>query len=138
MIRSSCAAIQAAVICQAGSAMPYVILLDGNNILSAGLASLLTENQDLQLEHLTRVDDLSILETISRRQPDVIVITESDPYELARILELLETTQADSTWRIMIVRQDSNRIDLYDKRQVMINRRQDVIDLFNEPQRTKR
>jgi hypothetical protein len=38
----------------------------------------------------------------------------------------------------MIVRQDSNRIDLYDKRQVMINRRQDVIDLFNEPQRTKR
>jgi predicted glycosyltransferase len=138
MIRSSYAAIQAAVIFQAGSAMPYVILLDGNNILSAGLASLLTENQDLQLEHLTRVDDLSILETISRRQPDVIVITESDPYELARILELLETTQPDSTWRIMIVRQDSNRIDLYDKRQVMINRRQDVIDLFSEPQRIER
>jgi len=118
--------------------MPYVILLDGNNILSAGLASLLTENQELQLEHITDIDDLSILETINRRQPDVIVITESDPYELARILELLETTQPDNTWRIMIVRQDSNRIDLYDKRQVMINRRQDIIDLFNEPQRTER
>jgi hypothetical protein len=118
--------------------MPYVILLDGNNILSAGLASLLTENQELQLEHLARVDDVSILETIGRRQPEVIVITESDPYELARILELLESTQLDSTWRIMIVRQDSNRIDLYDKRQVMINKRQDVIDLFSEPQRTER
>ena len=118
--------------------MPYVILLDGNNILSAGLASLLTENQELQLEHITDIDDLSILETINRRQPDVIVITESDPYELARILELLESTQPDNNWRIMIVRQDSNRIDLYDKRQVMINRRQDVIDLFNEPQRTER
>jgi hypothetical protein len=115
--------------------MPYVILLDGNNILSAGLASLLTENQELQLEHLTHVDDLSILQTISRRQPDVIVITESDPYELARILELLETAQPDSTWRIMIVHPDSNRIDLYDKRQVMINGRQDVIDLFSESQR---
>jgi DNA-binding NarL/FixJ family response regulator len=112
--------------------MPHVILLDGNNILSAGLASLLTENQELQLEHLSQVDDVSILEAINRRQPDVIVITESDPYDLARILELLETAQPDSTWRIMIVRQDSNRIDLYDKRQVMINRRQDVIDLFNE------
>jgi hypothetical protein len=118
--------------------MPYVILLDGNNILSAGLDSLLTENQELQLEHLTHTDDLSILATIGRRKPDVIVITESDPYELARILELLETTQPDSPWHIMIVRQDSNRIDLYDKRQVMINRRQDVIDLFNEPQRTER
>ena len=118
--------------------MPYVILLDGNNILSAGLASLLTENQDLQLEHMSQVDDLSILEAIGHRRPDVIVITESDPYELARILELLETTQPDSPWRIMIVRQDTNRIDLYDKRQVMINRRQDVIDLFNEPQRTER
>jgi hypothetical protein len=130
--------IQAAIIVQAGSVMPYVILLDGNNILSAGLASLLTENQELQLEHLTHIDDLNILETLGRRQPDVIVITESDPYELARILELLETTQPDSPWRIMIVRQDTNRIDLYDKRQVMINRRQDVIDLFNEPQRTER
>jgi hypothetical protein len=118
--------------------MPYVILLDGNNILSAGLASLLTENQELQLEHLTHVDDLNILETIGRRQPDVIVITESDPYELARILELLETTQPDSTWRIMIVRQDSNRIDVYDKRQVMINQRQDVIELFTESQRAER
>ena len=118
--------------------MPYVILLDGNNILSAGLASLLTENQELQLEHITDVDDLSILEAIDRRQPDVIVITENDPYELARILELLETTQPDNTWRIMIVHQDSNRIDLYDKRQVMINRRQDVIDLFNDPQCTER
>ena len=112
--------------------MPYVILLDGNNILSAGLASLLTENQELQLEHITNIDDLSILETINRRQPDVIVITENDPYELARILELLETTQPDNTWRIMIVRQDSNRIDLYDKRQVMISRLQDVVDLFND------
>jgi hypothetical protein len=120
------------IIFQVGSVMPYVILLDGNNILSAGLASLLTENQELQFEHLSHVDDLSILEAIGRRQPDVIVITESDPYELARILELLETTQPDSTWRIMIVRQDSNRIDLYDKRQVMISRRQDVIDLFND------
>jgi hypothetical protein len=50
----------------------------------------------------------------------------------------LETTQPDATWRIMIVRQDTNRIDLYDKRQVMINRRQDVIDLFNDSQLTVR
>jgi hypothetical protein len=114
----------------------YVMLLDGNNILSAGLANLLTENQDLQFEHITKVDDISILDAISRRQPDVIVITENDPYELTRILDLLETARPDSTWRIMIVRQDSNRIDLYDKRQVMINRRQDVIDLFNDSQPT--
>ena len=112
--------------------MPYVMLLDGNNILSAGLANLITENQELQFEHVTKVDDVSIMDAINQRQPDVIVITESDPYELTRILELLETTRPDSTWRIMIVRQDSNRIDLYDKRQVMISRRQDVIDLFND------
>ena len=112
--------------------MPYVMLLDGNNILSAGLANLITENQELQFEHVTKVDDISILMAINRRQPDVIVITEGDPYELTRILELLETTRPDSTWRIMIVRQDTNRIDLYDKRQVMINQRQDVIDLFHE------
>ncbi len=117
--------------------MPYVMLLDGNNILSAGLAYLITENQELQLEHIADVDDLSILAAISRRQPDVIVITENDPYELTRILELLETARPDSAWRIMIVRQDTNRIDLYDKRQVMISRRQDVIDLFNDSQPTR-
>jgi hypothetical protein len=114
--------------------MPYVMLLDANNILSAGLANLITENQELQLEHVTKVDDVSILAAITRRQPDVIVITESDPNELTRILELLESAQPDGAWRIMIVRQDSNRIDVYDKRQVMINRRQDVIDLFNGSQ----
>ena len=118
--------------------MPYVVLLDGNNILSAGLASLITENQDLQLEHLSRVDNLSILDAIGRRRPDVIVITESAPNDLTRILELLETTHPDGPWRIMIVRQDRNRIDLYDKRQVMISRRQDVIDLFNDSQLTVR
>lgn len=117
--------------------MPYVLLVDGNNILSAGLASLLTENQSLQLEHLAEVDDLSILDAIERRQPDVIVITETDPDDVTRILRLLESTQPDSTWRIMIVRQKSNRIDLYDKRQVMINHRQDVIDLFNDSLLTK-
>jgi hypothetical protein len=114
-----------------GLTMPYVMLLDGNHILSAGLANLITENQELQLEHVTEVDDLSILAAISRRQPDVIVITESNPDELTRILELLETAQPDNAWRIMIVRHDSNRIDIYDKRQVMINHRQDVVDLFN-------
>jgi hypothetical protein len=111
--------------------MPYVMLLDANNILSAGLANLITENQELQFEHVTKVDDVSILAAINRRQPDVIVITENDPYELTRMLELLETAQPDSAWRIMIVRQDSNRIDVYDKRQVMITQRQDVIDLFH-------
>ena len=114
--------------------MPYVMLLDGNNILSTGLASLLTDNQEMEFEHITQVDNASILEAFGRRQPDVVVITESDPNDLTRILELLESTQPDGTWRIMIVRQDSNRIDLYDKRQVMINRRQDVIDLFNDSQ----
>jgi hypothetical protein len=112
----------------------YVLLLDGNNILAAGLANLLTANQQLHFEHVTKIDDLSILDALNRRQPDVIVITEDDPYELTRILELLETTRPDSTWRIMIVRQDSNRIDLYDKRQVMISKRQDVIDLLNDSQ----
>jgi hypothetical protein len=120
-----------------GLTVPYVMLLDGNHILTAGLASLITENQELQLEHVTKVDDLSILAAINRRQPDVIVITESDPYELTRILELLESARPDSAWRIMIVRQDTNRIDVYDKRQVMINQRQDVIDLFNAPQLTE-
>jgi hypothetical protein len=112
--------------------MPYVMLLDGNHILTAGLANLITENQELQLEHVTNVDDLSILAAINRRQPDVIVITESNPDELTRILELLETARPDSAWRIMIVRQDSNRIDVYDKRQVMINHRQDVVNLFHD------
>jgi hypothetical protein len=114
----------------------HVLLLDGNNILAAGLANLLTANQQLHFEHVTKVDDLSILDALNRRQPDVIVITEDDSYELTRILELLETTRPDSTWRIMIVRQDSNRIDLYDKRQVMISKRQDVIDLLNDSQLT--
>jgi DNA-binding NarL/FixJ family response regulator len=118
--------------------MPYAVLLDGNNILSAGLANLLTDHQELQFEHITQVDDANILAAFARRQPDVVVITESDPNDLTRILELLETTQPDAPWRIMIVRQDTNRIDLYDKRQVMINQRQDVIDLFNAPQLTFR
>jgi hypothetical protein len=118
--------------------MPYVILLDGNNILSAGLTSLLIDNQDLQFEHILRVDETSILEALGRRQPDVIVITESDPTDLRRILDLLETTQPNGPWRIMIVRQDTNRIDVYDKRQVMINQRQDVIDLFNISELTVR
>jgi DNA-binding NarL/FixJ family response regulator len=112
--------------------MPYVLLVDGNNILSAGLASLLTEKQSLQLEHLTETDDLSILDAIERRQPDVIVITETFPDDVTHILRLLETAYPDSTWRIMIVHQKTNRIDLYDKRQVMINHRQDVLDLFND------
>ena len=112
--------------------MPYVLLVDGNNILSAGLASLLTENQSLQLEHLTETDDLSILDAIERHQPDVIVITETEPDDVTHILRLLETAHSDSTWRTMIVRQKTNRIDLYDKRQVMINHRQDVLDLFND------
>jgi hypothetical protein len=109
-----------------------VLLLDGNNILSAGLANLLTENQSLRLQHLTAVDDLSILDAIERRPPDVIAITETDPDDVIRMLRLLESAYPASTWRIMIVRQQTNRIDLYDKRQVMINRRQDVLDLFND------
>ena len=114
--------------------MPYVMLLDGNNILSAGLANLLTDNQEMEFEHITQIDNASILDAFGRRQPDVVVVTEGDPDDLTRILELLESAQSNGTWRIMIVRQDTNRIDVYDKRQVMINQRQDIIDLFNDPQ----
>jgi hypothetical protein len=118
--------------------MPYVMLLDGNNILSAGLANLLTDNQKMEFDHITRIDNASIIQAFGRRQPDVVVITESDPDDLTRILELLESTQPNGKWRIMIVRQDTNRIDVYDKRQVMINQRQDVIDLFNDSQPASR
>ena len=123
-------------ICSDWLTMTCVMLLDGNNILSAGLANLLTDNQQLKFEHITQVDDASILEAFGCHQPDVVVITETDHDELTRILELLQTTQPNSSWRIMIVRQDTNCIDLYDKRQVMINRRQDVIDLFNASELT--
>jgi hypothetical protein len=111
--------------------MTRVVMFDGGTLLGAGLVSMLTEDEALQVESIAYVDMTTLLRALEDRRPDVIVLTEESPLDATRLLDLLSVIRTNDWLRIIQIHHDDNTIDLYDKRQVMISQSQEVFKLIH-------
>ena len=89
------------------------ILILGVTIFEEGVARLLTIGTDLQVSCVKYTDDLALLDNIEQNRPDVILLNESTPLNLAHIFKLLLSIPSLVGLRVIIMRLSDNLIDVY-------------------------
>ena len=112
--------------------MTRVLLFDTGTLLGAGLTEILMQDGALQVECVGYVDMAGLLRTLEDRQPDVIVLTEESPIDIARLLDLLEVLHTRDKLRVIVTRADDNTIGQYDVRQVTLTEGADLLTLIHK------
>jgi len=80
---------------------------------------LLAEEPNLQVSSITYIDDVTLLQEISHAQPDMVVLNEARLLDSVRTVELLMKILEDLTnSQVIVIRPDSNTIDIYEKREI--------------------
>ena len=104
-----------------------VLLIASGSLLDEGVESLLKPEIDLQVSGITPTDETTLLEDIARVQPDVILLNEVEPSDAARIFALLQGVPAV---RMIVVRLNTNTVDVYQKQQVQGVKSNDLLALI--------
>jgi len=90
------------------------VLIFGESIFEEGIANLLTDEADLRVSSTKNTDDLTLLDEITQKRPNVIMLNESTPMNTVRILKLLFSTPSLAGLRVIIIRLSDNMIDVYE------------------------
>ena len=110
--------------------MQNVLVIESASLLDQGVESLLKCEADLQVSGVAYADESTFLQDITELRPDVILLNEAGPLDSARILDLLQNLPTLAALRVIIVRPDDNRIDVYEKKQVLATHSDDLIALI--------
>ena len=110
--------------------MLRVLQVSNGTVFDEGLLNLLKDEADLRVSTVAFVDELTFLRNVIETHPDVIVFNEAGPLYLARIFELLMSLPFRSVLRVVVVRVNSNMVDLYERRQVITQQRSDFAALI--------
>ena len=89
------------------------ILIFGESIFEEGIAQLLRSGFGLQVESAHYTNELAFLTEITQNQPDVVLLNETIPLNLAYVFRLLFALPALAGLRIIVTRLSSNVIDVY-------------------------
>lgn len=106
-----------------------LLIIEGGSLLDEALKNLLSSRVTSQIVSVAQVDDTTLLETIRELGPDTIVVSEASSQDSARILRMLYDAPTLNVWRIIIVRHDDNRMDVYEKHCVVASKRDDLLEL---------
>jgi hypothetical protein len=110
--------------------MRSILQVSNGTVFDEGMLNLLRDEADWRVSAVAFVDELTFLRNVIETRPDVIVFNEAGPLYLARIFELLMSLPFRSVLRIVVVRVNSNTIDLYERRQVIMQQRTDFATLI--------
>lgn len=86
----------------------------GSSIFEEGIAHILRLVNGLHVSGEKYTNEISFLENIEQTQPDVILLNETSQPFSTRLLDLLFSLPTRSERRIIVVRLNSNVIDVYD------------------------
>ena len=93
-----------------------VLVVDNQGIMGGGLEKLISHDKDLEVWGIAAQYEQTLVQEIERIQPDIIIlILESQLISPCRLLGLLRDY---GRLRIIVVSDDSNVMDVYDKQQV--------------------
>ena len=111
-------------------ATPRVLVVESGSLLDAGVKSLLMQKTNLKVSGIPYANEATFLQDISRLSPDVIVLNEAGPIDSVQVFKLLKSVPAQTTLRVIVVRSDDNRIDIYQKHCVTASKSNDLIALI--------
>ena len=108
-----------------------VIVVGASSLFEEGVTKLLAEEPNLQVSSITYIDDITLLQEISHAQPDMVVLNEARLLDSVRTVELLMKILEDLTnSQVIVIRPDSNTIDIYEKREITAYEGADLLALI--------
>jgi chemotaxis response regulator CheB len=105
--------------------MRRVLIIRSNQLLAAGVESLLLQKNDVILMSVALNNEMAIRAEIGTFRPDVLILDESqvDP-DLAVLLTLIKDFP---DLRIVVVNTDANKLHIYEKHDVFVKKAKDLI-----------
>jgi predicted glycosyltransferase len=92
-----------------------ILLLGPESLLYEGISSLLANETDFEVSTMNYSESEIMLRDIDQIKPDVFLFCEASPVDRDLTTELLHKVLARRETHAIVVRQDDNIIDVYDK-----------------------
>jgi chemotaxis response regulator CheB len=93
-----------------------VLVVDNQGIMGAGLEKLISADQAIEVLGIVVPDEPTLVQEIWRIQPDIIILISES--EVISPCQLLERLGDYGRLRIILVSENSNVMDVYDKQQI--------------------
>ena len=103
-------------------------MLESEFLLGAGIGSLLSAQEQLEVSSVDERDAEKLAQTIREFQPDVIVLAE-DRLALHRKL-LTNSLQICPNLRTIVVNRDDNQLQIWEKRVIVVHELRDFLDVL--------
>ncbi len=98
--------------------MKRVLVISGEQLLLAGVRHILDQEGDLEILSTPISDVVAITQEIELFKPEVIVVEESMPW--ANSLMMFDLLKAYPELRVVVVSADENRLQVYEKKEILI------------------
>ncbi|MCA9975835.1 MAG: response regulator transcription factor [Anaerolineales bacterium] len=101
-----------------------VLVIDNRTIMGAGVETLLSNRINLQVIGTTPKDEADLVRNVWQFSPDVIILShQSQITNPVRLLSLLNNYRS---FRLIVVSEDDNTMEIYEKRQVTASHHSDL------------
>ena len=105
-----------------------VLVLESDLLLGAGIRSLLSGQEQLDVSSVDETNCEKLTQTIREFRPDVIVLAE-DRLALHRKL-LTSCLQISPNLRTIVVNRNDNQVQIWDKRVIVVHELRDFLDVL--------
>jgi DNA-binding NarL/FixJ family response regulator len=110
--------------------MKRVLVICDGLLIGSGIESILSREDDLILMHSLLTTEIAFEKEIDTFKPDVIIIDDNlKTWDLSKLIRLLKRVPV---FRLMILALNENRVQIFDKQDVLINQ---LADFVNEVRR---
>jgi DNA-binding NarL/FixJ family response regulator len=101
-----------------------VLIIDNRSIMGAGIETLLSDTRHLQIIGTAPQDENDLVNDVWQYSPDVIILSnQSQLTDPARLMTLLKRYRS---FRLIVVNEDDNSMEVYEKRRVVARQRSDL------------
>lgn len=105
--------------------MKRILVVSKNDLLLIGIERLLGQNQAFSINTSVSIDEQAIMHQIQQNGLDIIIVeANANETDLARLLSLLNVSDH---LRVVTLEVNSNQIQIYDKREVMLRGSEDLV-----------
>ena len=101
-----------------------VLVIDNRSIMGAGVETLLSNSGQLQVVGTTPQDEADLVASIWQLSPDVIIL--SSQAQLTDPVRLLNLLKDYRSFRLIVVSEDDNTMEVYEKRQMTARQQSDL------------